>query len=427
MGPVCRIRQDSREERPAASLDTSRASFLGMPLLAGPTYLQLKPWMEQGLGASVAVETQRASEGVRIERVDVSAYEIPTDAPEADGTFAWESTTLIVVELTAGGQRGLGYTYTDASAASLISRVFAAELRSQDAMDIPGRMTALLRRVRNLGRPGLVSMALSAVDAALWDVKARVLGVPLVRLLGAARERVPVYGSGGFTSYSVERLQKQLGGWVEQGIPRVKMKVGSHPEEDPARVRAARQAIGEGAELFVDANGAYSAPQALALAERFAEQGVTWFEEPVSSDDLSGLHSIRERLPPGMALAAGEYGDGGLYFLRMLEAGAVDVLQADVTRCLGITGFLQADALCDARGVPLSAHCAPSLHVHAACAARRLVHLEYFHDHARLERMLFDGVPEVKGGALVPDLSRPGLGLELRRADAARYAVGART
>jgi L-alanine-DL-glutamate epimerase-like enolase superfamily enzyme len=247
----------------------------------------------RGLGATVTLELQRASEAVRIERVEVSAYEIPTDAPEADGTFAWDSTTLVVVELTAGGQRGLGYTYTDSVAASLISRVFAAELRAQDTMDIPGRMTALLRRVRNLGRPGLVSMALSAVDAALWDVKARVLGVPLVRLLGAVRERVPVYGSGGFTSYSVERLQRQLAGWVEQGIARVKMKVGSHPEEDPKRVRAARQAIGQAAELFVDANGACSAPQALALAERFAEQGVTWFEEPVSCDDLSGRCGIR--------------------------------------------------------------------------------------------------------------------------------------
>jgi L-alanine-DL-glutamate epimerase-like enolase superfamily enzyme len=368
---------------------------------------------------------QRGSGTVRIERIDVSAYRIPTDAPEADGTFAWDSTTLVVVELTAGGQRGLGYTYTAAAAASLISQVFAEELRSQDAMDIPARMTSLLRRVRNLGRPGLVSMALSAVDAALWDVKARLLGVPLVRLLGAARDRVPLYGSGGFTSYSVQQLQAQLGGWQEQGFSRVKMKVGTHPEQDVDRVRAARQAIGPGVELFVDANGAYSASQALALAERFAEQGVTWFEEPVSSDDLSGLHLLRARMPPGMAVAAGEYGDGGLYFRRMLEAQAVDVLQADATRCLGMTGFLQADALCDAYGLPLSAHCAPALHLHVACAARRLVHVEYFHDHARLERMLFDGVPEVKEGALAPDLSRPGMGLELRRADAARYAIGA--
>jgi len=369
-------------------------------------------------------KTCRGGDVVPISDVRASAYVVPTDAPEADGTFAWESTTLVVVELTAGGERGLGYTYTDACAAALIQRALAEALRGEDAMDIPARMAALLRRVRNLGRSGLVAMAVSAVDAALWDVKARLLKLPLAKLLGARRERVPAYGSGGFTSYSIERLQAQLAGWVEQGFTRVKMKVGSHPEDDPARVRAARRAIGPDAELFVDGNGAYTAAQALALAESFAEQRVSWFEEPVSSDDLGGLHLLRGRVPPGMAVAAGEYGDGGLYFRHMLEAGAVDVLQADVTRCLGVSGFLQADALCDAYGVPLSGHCAPALHAHVACAARRLVHLEYFHDHVRLERMLFDGGPGVEEGTLVPDLSRPGLGLELKRVDAERYAVG---
>ena len=261
-------------------------------------------------------------------------------------------------------------------------------------------------------------------NSALWDLKARLLGVPLVRLLGAARPRVPLYGSGGFTSYSLERLQSQLAGWVEQGIPRVKMKVGSHPREDPRRVEAARRAIGAGPELFVDANGAYTARQALALAERFAQQEVSWFEEPVSSEDLAGLHLVRSRIPAGMQVAAGEYAQDGPTFRRLLESGAVDVLQADATRCGGISGFLQVDALCDLYGVPLSAHCAPALHAHVTCAARRLVHLEYFHDHVRLEHLLFDGVPRLVDGTLEPDLSRPGLGLDFKRADAAPYAVG---
>lgn len=360
---------------------------------------------------------------VRLERVEASAYRVPTDAPEADGTIAWDSTTLVLVELSAGGQRGLGYTYTDAVAAPLISRVFAPLLLGQDAWDIPARMTTLFQQVRNLGRPGLASMALSAVDVALWDLKARLLGVPLLRLLGASRQRVPLYGSGGFTTYSLERLQSQLAGWVEQGIPRVKMKVGTHPEQDVKRVEAARRAIGDGPELFVDANGAYPARRALEFAERFAEQHVSWFEEPVSSEDLAGLHQVRARIPTGMQVAAGEYAQDGPTFRRLLDV--VDVLQADATRCGGISGFLQVDALCDAYGMPLSAHCAPSLHTHVTCAARRLVHLEYFHDHIRLERMLFDGVPRLVEGALEPDLSRPGLGLEFKRADAAPYAVGA--
>jgi L-alanine-DL-glutamate epimerase-like enolase superfamily enzyme len=233
---------------------------------------------------------------------------------------------------------------------------------------------------------------------------------------------VPVYGSGGFTTYSEKRLTDQLGGWAAQGIRWVKMKIGTHPEHDVARVTAARRAIGS-AGLFVDANGAYSPKQAIEFAERFADLGVLWFEEPVSSDDLEGLRMVRGCAPGAMDIAAGEYGYDLFYFRRMLEAGAVDVLQADASRCLGISGFLAAGALCDAFGRPLSAHCAPALHLHAAAALPRLVHIEWFHDHARIEAMLFDGAPRPERGTISPDRSRPGLGLELKRADAERFAA----
>ena len=246
-------------------------------------------------------------------------------------------------------------------------------------------------------------MAISAVDAALWDLKARLLDVPLVTLLGAVRESAPIYGSGGFTSYSREHLQRQLGDWVAEGIPRVKMKIGRHSDDDPARVAEAREAIGPDTELFVDANGAYSRKEALALAEIFAvESGVTWFEEPVSSDDLEGLHLIRDRAPSGMDIAAGEYGYDLWYFRRMLEAGAVDVLQADATRCAGITGFMRVAALCEARSLELSSHCGPALHVHPCCAVTNFRHMEYFHDHVRIEHMLFDGVLTPINGELAP-------------------------
>jgi L-alanine-DL-glutamate epimerase-like enolase superfamily enzyme len=240
------------------------------------------------------------------------------------------------------------------------------------------------------------------------------------------RDAVPVYGSGGFTSYSNTQLRDQLGGWARQGIPRVKMKIGTHPADDLPRVKAAREAIGPGVQLFVDANGAYSRKQALAFANRFAELGVVWFEEPVPSDDLEGLRLIRDRAPAGMDIAAGEYGYQPLYFRRMLEAGSVDVLQADASRCGGITGFLKAADLCEAFGLPLSAHCAPALHLHAACATSAdFRHLEYFHDHARIEAMLFDGAAAPVNGALHPDLTRPGLGLEFKHKDAERFKVWA--
>lgn len=357
-----------------------------------------------------------------IARVEASAYDIPTDAPEADGTLSWDKTTLVVAEIEAAGERGIGYTYSAAAVAQVIAGKLAEAIRDHDPLAIPAAHQAMLRSIRNLGRPGLVANAIAAVDAALWDLKGKLLGQPVAALLGAARDAVPVYGSGGFTSYSATRLQEQLGGWASQGMRWVKMKVGSDPDADPQRVKAARDAIGD-TPLFVDANGAYSRKQALAMAERFTEFGVVYFEEPVSSDDLAGLHLLRTRGPAGMQIAAGEYGYDPFYFRRMLEAEAVDVLQADATRCLGITGFMGVDALCNARSLPLSAHCAPSLHRHPALAATRLWNIEWFHDHVRIEHMLFDGAPQPVHGTIAVDWSRPGLGIEFKRADAQRFRI----
>ena len=365
-----------------------------------------------------------ASAGARLEALEVSAYTVPTDAPEADGTLAWDSTTIVVVHASGAGERGLGYTYADLATAALIESKLTALVAGVDVLDPPSAWKAMVGAIRNLGRPGIASMAIAAVDTALWDLKARVLGLPLCTLLGMAHDSVPVYGSGGFTTYSPERLERQLGGWARDGIPRVKMKIGSAPGSDPERVRVAREAIGPDVELFVDANGAYSRKQALALAERFRnDAGVSWFEEPVSSDDLEGLRMLRDRTPGGMAIAAGEYGYDLPYFERMLAAGAVDVLQADVTRCAGITELRRVDAMCRARGMPLSLHCGPAIHLHPGLALEQLVHLEYFHDHVRIEHLLFDGAVEPVDGTLVPDLARPGNGLELKPQEAARYVA----
>jgi L-alanine-DL-glutamate epimerase-like enolase superfamily enzyme len=349
----------------------------------------------------------------------VSAYTIPTHGLESDGTLEWTSTTIVIVEISAGHVAGVGHTYGHKAIATLIADLLFPLVRGRNAMDVNGSWIAMTRAIRNQGRPGISSMAIAAVDAALWDLKARLLHVPLVTLLGAARDAIPVYGSGGFTSLTVDGLQRQLAGWVERGITAVKMKVGRQPHEDDFRVRMARAAIGPSTALFVDANGAYDARQALTHAEAFADSGVVWFEEPVSSDDLEGLRFVRDRAPAGIDIAAGEYGYDLYYFRRMLDAGAVDVLQADATRCAGISGFMQVAALCDAYNMPLSAHTAPALHLHPCCASAWVRHVEYFYDHERIERILFDGVIEPVGGMLRPDLSRPGLGLELKRADVA--------
>ena len=357
-----------------------------------------------------------------VEAVTAQACTVPTDSPEADGTSAWTSTTLVVVEVGGGGRTGLGYTYTHGTAARLVAGELAESVRGVDAMDPLRAWQAMQRTVRNMGRDGLAAAAISAVDVALWDLKAKLLDLPLALLLGRARDAVPIYGSGGFTSYSDDQVRDQFRGWVDRdGCQWVKMKVGTDPARDPHRVAAAKEAIGDRT-LFVDANGAYAAKQAVALAETFArDQDVRWFEEPVSSDDLPGLCAVRRRVPAPMEVAAGEYGYSLDYFERMLDAGAVDVQQADATRCGGVTGFMGAARLCEAHHIDLSGHCAPALHLHLACAAPRFRHLEWFHDHVRIERMLFDGAPVPVAGILRPDLTRPGLGLDFKRQDAERF------
>jgi L-alanine-DL-glutamate epimerase-like enolase superfamily enzyme len=364
-----------------------------------------------------------ATQSVAIDHIAVSWYKVPTESAESDGTLEWNSTTLVLVQINAGGQSGLGYTYAEEATATLIQRALSEIVTGADPMAIGSLYMQMWRRIRNLGRPGICSMAISAVDCALWDLKARLLNIPLVTLLGQIHPGAPIYGSGGFTSYSDQQLASQLERWVEQGIPRVKMKVGRDAERDIQRVRVAREAIGPEADLYVDANGAYGLKQALRLANRFAKFEVSWFEEPVSSDDLDGLRVIRDRGPCSMEIAAGEYGYDVFYFRRMLEAGAVDVLQADVTRCGGITGFLQVAALCQSHNLLLSCHTAPALHTHVACAIAPLKNLEYFHDHVRIEQMFFDGIPRPVQGELQPDLTRPGLGLELKRVDAQKFAA----
>lgn len=353
--------------------------------------------------------------------VTVDCFKIPTATPESDGTLEWDSTTLVTVHIQAAGHTGFGYTYADLATATLIRDRLAPLVK--DPLAIDATWAAMIRAVRNLGRRGIAAMAISAVDSALWDLKAKNLGLPLVKLLGLVRDGVPVYGSGGFTSYSIDEVQSQLSGWANDGITRVKMKVGRDARADRERVRAAREAIGDGVELFVDANGAYSRKLAIEQAEDFAESNVRWFEEPVSSDDLDGLRLIRERAPAQMEIAAGEYGYELQYFDQMIAAGAVDVLQADATRCCGITGFIKTSAICEARSMPLSAHCAPSLHAHVGCALLPMLHLEYFFDHVRIESMLFDGFTPPQRGVIRPDLSRPGIGVELKTKDAEQYRV----
>lgn len=375
-----------------------------------------------GARSETASNTHAAIDGI-----SVRACTIPTDGPdgkESDGTLEWSSTTMVLVEVRAGDCVGLGYTYSDVAAAKLIESKLASAVKGKNPMLVPAIWHELNHKLRNAGRPGIGAMALSAVDVALWDLKSRLLKLPLYQAIGAFHEAVPVYGSGGFCNYPLDRLAKQVSDWAEQGIPRIKIKTSRFPDQDAERLSACRAAIGDKPVLFTDANGALNGKEALYWAWRFREKwNVAWLEEPVSSEDRAGLNQVRTHGPPGLDIAAGEYGYVLSDFAALLRDQCVDCLQADVTRCGGITGMLQVAGLCAAHSLDLSAHCAPAISAHAFCAVERLRHLEYFHDHVRIESMLFDGTLSPAGGRLTPDPNRPGLGLELKEHEVRKYCV----
>jgi L-alanine-DL-glutamate epimerase-like enolase superfamily enzyme len=357
-----------------------------------------------------------------IDGLEVHVLELPTaGGPESDGTLIWDSTTMVLVECRAAGVTGLGYTYAHGSAARVIEDVLAPCVRGGDPAAIPALARRMHAAVRNQGARGICAMAISAVDNALWDLAARLHELPLAEWLGVARREVPVYASGGFTSTRLDGLAREVEAYVAEGHRRIKIKVGREPFADEARVRIARDAAGPDVELMVDANNGYARKQALAMAERFARYGVVWFEEPIAASDLDGLRLLRDRTPPGMAITGGEYGYELGDFVAL--AGALDVLQPDATRCLGISGFRQVDALCAAYGLPLSSHCAPALHVHVCAAATQLVHLECFRDHVRFEEIVFEGAPRPTHGVVTWNARRAGLGLELRTREVRRHAI----
>jgi L-alanine-DL-glutamate epimerase-like enolase superfamily enzyme len=372
------------------------------------------------------MEPPAANNDPAIDTVTARVYEIPTDAPEADGTLAWSSTTLVLAQVSAADCNGIGYTYADGVCASLITGSLAHAITGRTAWDITGSWSAMVRAMRNNGRPGLVSCAISAVDNALWDLKAKLLDVPVCRLLGAAHDQVPIYGSGGFTTYDNCTAEAQLRRWVEEWrIPRVKIKIGEswgrEVARDLDRIAFARNVVGPDVELYVDANGGYSRKQAIRVGHAMAGHNVTWFEEPVSSDDLDGLREVRDQTE--CDVAAGEYGYDLVYFARMVDANAVDCLQIDVTRCGGITDWLRAASVAAAHNLQVSGHCAPNQHAHVAAAIPNLRHLEYFHDHVRIESLVFDGALDPHGGVLCPDQHRPGYGLQVKDADAEPFRV----
>ncbi|WP_019926065.1 enolase C-terminal domain-like protein [Nocardia sp. BMG111209] len=326
----------------------------------------------------------------------VAVYRFPTPGPESDGTLAWTSTTAVTVRLEAGGRSGLGWTYSTPAAAAIIRDELLPILIGRSPWDIPQCRLEMRRACRDFGTTGVVAQALSAVDIALWDLKARLLDTSLARLLGGVRAAAPVYGSGGFTNLPDEDLDEQITSWLAAGCTAVKIKIGRDTARDLDRLVRAADLVTGRAELMVDAAGAYPTGYARRVGTALDELGVTWFEEPVRSEDPAGLAVVRDGVE--CDVAAGEYIYDPMGAAALLDV--VDCLQLDVTRCGGYSGFLECAALAAAHGLEVSAHCAPALHAPVAAAVPNLRHVEWFIDHARLEPLLVDGVPEVVDGLL---------------------------
>lgn len=361
-----------------------------------------------------------------VETLHAAAYTVPTEQAEADGTASWDATTLVVVTVSAAGVTGTGWTYGAPAVVDVVHDVLRSVVVGTDVAATPAIWAGMVAAVRDHTRVGLCGYAVSAVDIALWDLKARLLGCSLSTLWGRVRQSAPIYASGAFTTFTTTQLDQQLDAWVDDAaIPRVKIKIGeargTRTERDVARIRQTRRRVGSDTELYVDAAGSYTVKQAIRLMDEVEDSDVIWCEEPVNSNDLAGLRLIRNHVSADVA--AGQYGSDLAYFARLCDAEAIDCVQIDATRAGGYTEWNRIAALAAAHHLEVSAHGAPNLHAHVGVATPNLRHLEYSSDHARIERLLFDHPLDPTGGQLSPHADLPGHGMNLCTRNAGPYRV----
>jgi L-alanine-DL-glutamate epimerase-like enolase superfamily enzyme len=283
------------------------------------------------------------------------------------------------VSVRAGGLEGHGYAYTIGRGGralhALVQHDLAPLVVGEDAEDVRALWELMWRRLLYVGRGGLASFAIAAVDIALWDMRGLREGRPLYALLGAEPRAIPAYGSGVDLPKALPDLLRQVEGFVERGLPGVKVKIGRpEREDDEARVRAVRELVGDGVDLLVDANMAWGVEEALERGRRLEPFDLFWYEEPTAPEDVSGhARLVRELDVP---IAVGESLHSPHEFRRYVEEGATDVVQIDPVTNGGITASLEALALADAAGLRTSSHYTDELSAHLLCASERPVYLE---------------------------------------------------
>ncbi len=323
------------------------------------------------------------------------------------------------------GLVGLGLGGGTTAAREVIERMLKPILLGQNALHIERLWDEMFWAIRGVGRKGLAFSALSAVDIALWDLKAKYYETPLYQLLGPYVETVPVYGSGGWTHFSLDELVAEQCGYVERGMKAVKMKVGKDfgqsEREDEARLAAVREAVGSEVQIFIDANNGYYAKQAIRMARVFGEYDVGWFEEPVLADDIEGLAAVARAIEIPVASGEHEYTKYG--FRELIARGGADIVQPDVGRVGGITEWMKVAHLAHAFNLPVAPHAYQLVHLHLACATPNLKVVEYLGTVEAADRVFYSSFDEPRAGVWSPDPGKHGLGLELDPAAVERYAV----
>lgn len=354
----------------------------------------------------------------KIAAAQVHLVAAPVEAGFADATRKIETLGFVIVRIiTDDGQEGIGITYNEVggeATAELIRRTMVPRLIGRDPLETEVIWQEFFHYLRGVGRKGLTYCALSAVDIALWDLKGKLLGVPVYKLLGGNSTRVPVYASGGWTSYSDDELVAEVTGMVAMGYTAVKFKVGvsggTNLRRDAERVRKVREAVGPDIRLMIDANNCFDAARAVQLANRIREFDIFFFEEPVLADDIPGLARFRRGTDIPLATGEHEYTKFGVRDLLVNEA--TDIVQVDGARVGGYTELIKCAALTQAWNVKFAPHAMEHVHLHFAAATPNVLFLERLLIFEGVSDKIFKNAPAPVDGIMeIPDL--PGLGLAL--------------
>ena len=349
---------------------------------------------------------------MNITDIQAAHYLIPLPVPLSDSTHgtirAFEMISVRVRD--ADGAEGVGYTYTvgagGAAVHALIARDLAPRLVGRDAERIEELWHLMWWTVHYGGRGGAQGLAMSAIDIALWDLRARRQGAPLWRVLGGFDPRVPCYAGGIDLDFPLDALLRQTDDNLARGFRAIKMKVGRPSlREDVERVRAMRRHLGPDFPLMVDANMRWSADEAIRAARAFRELEPVWLEEPTIPDDVPGhARIVREG---GLPIAAGENLHTLHEFRQLIAAGGVTFPEPDVTNCGGVTTFMKVCHLAEAFNLPVTSHGAHDITVHLLAAVPNRSYLEA-HGFG-LDALIAEPLRMQDGLAVAPD--RPGHGV----------------